>query len=100
MKMVKHLKDENFESEIKKGLVLVDFYADWCGPCKALAPILEELEDISVLKINTEEHTDLAVSFGVMSIPTLILFKDGEQVGKKVGFMNKEELEGWINSLK
>lgn len=100
MKMVKHLKDENFESEIKKGLVLVDFYADWCGPCKALAPILEELEDISVLKVNTEEHTDLAVSFGVMSIPTLILFKDGEQVGKNVGFMNKEELESWINSLK
>ena len=100
MKMVKHLKDENFENEIKKGLVLVDFYADWCGPCKALAPILEELEDISVLKINTEEHTDLAVSFGVMSIPTLILFKDGEQVGKNVGFMSKEELESWIKSLK
>ena len=100
MKMVKHLKDENFESEIKKGFVLVDFYADWCGPCKALAPILEELEDISVLKINTEEHTDLAVSFGVMSIPTLILFKDGEQVGKNVGFMSKEELESWIKSLK
>ena len=98
--MVKHLKDENFENEIKKGLVLVDFYADWCGPCKALAPILEELEDISVLKINTEEYTDLAVSFGVMSIPTLILFKDGEQVGKKVGFMSKEELESWIKSLK
>ena len=65
-----------------------------------LNSILEELEDISVVKINTEEHTDLAVSFGVMSIPTLILFKDGEQVGKKVGFMNKEELESWINSLK
>ena len=98
--MVKYLKDENFENEIKKGLVLVDFYADWCGPCKALAPILEELEDISVLKVNTEEHTDLAVSFGVMSIPTLILFKDGEQVGKNVGFMSKEELESWIKSLK
>lgn len=100
MKMVKYLKDENFDSEIKKGLVLVDFYADWCGPCKALAPILGELESVDVLKINTEEHTDLAVSFGVMSIPTLILFKDGEQLGKTVGFMNKEELERWIDSLK
>ncbi len=98
--MIKHLKEENFEEEIKKGLVLVDFYADWCGPCKALAPILEELEGVDVLKINTEEHTDLAVSFGIMSIPTLILFKDGKQVGKTVGFMNKEELERWINSLK
>lgn len=98
--MVKHLKDESFESEIKNGLVLVDFYADWCGPCKALAPILEELNEITVLKINTEEHTDLAVSFGVMSIPTLILFRDGEQLGKRVGFLSKEELESWIASLK
>ena len=98
--MIKYLENEKLEDVINKGIWLVDFYADWCGPCKALAPILEELEDISVLKVNTEEHTDLAVSFGVMSIPTLILFKDGEQVGKNVGFMSKEELESWIKSLK
>ena len=98
--MVKHLENENFEEEIREGLVLVDFYADWCGPCKALAPILEELDDIKVLKVNTEDHTDLAVSFGVMSIPTLILFQDGKQLGKTVGFMSKEELESWIDSLK
>lgn len=98
--MVKHLENENFEEEIREGLVLVDFYADWCGPCKALAPILEELDDIKVLKVNTEDHTDLAVSFGVMSIPTLILFQDGKQLGKTVGFMSKEELESWMDSLK
>ena len=98
--MVKHLENENFEEEIREGLVLVDFYADWCGPCKAIAPILEELDDIKVLKVNTEDHTDLAVSFGVMSIPTLILFYNGKQLGKTVGFMSKEELESWMDSLK
>ena len=98
--MVKHLENGDFEEEIREGFVLVDFYADWCGPCKALAPILEELDDIKVLKVNTEDHTDLAVSFGVMSIPTLILFQDGKQLGKTVGFMSKEELESWMDSLK
>ena len=98
--MVKHLENENFEEEIREGFVLVDFYADWCGPCKALAPILEELDAIKVLKVNTEDHTDLAVSFGVMSIPTLILFYNGKQLGKTVGFMSKEELESWMDSLK
>ncbi len=96
--MIKYLKEENFEEEIKSGKVLVDFYADWCGPCKALGEILETLEDISILKINVDEHQDLAIQFGVMSIPTIILFENGEQKKKNIGLMNKEELENWLKN--
>ena len=96
--MIKYLKEENFEEEIKSGKVLVDFYADWCGPCKALGEILETLEDISILKINVDEHQDLAIQFGVMSIPTIILFEHGEQKKNNIGLMNKEELENWLKN--
>ena len=74
--MIKYLKEENFDNEIKNGKVVVDFYADWCGPCKALGEILEQLTDINILKINVDEHQDLAIQFGVMSIPTIILFEE------------------------
>ncbi len=94
--MIKYLKDENFDEEIKNGKVLVDFYADWCGPCKALGEVLETLENVSILKINVDEHQDIAMQFGVMSIPTILLFKDGKQLKKNIGFMNKEELETWL----
>ena len=82
--MIKYLKDENFEEEIQKEKVLVDFYADWCGPCKMMGEVLETMDGIDVLKINTDEHEDLAMKFGVMSIPTLILFKNGKEVKKQV----------------
>ena len=98
--MIKYLKDEKFEDEIKDGVVLVDFYADWCGPCQRMGRILEEMDNEKILKINTEEHQELAVSFGVMSIPTMILFKNGVEVSKKVGLMSKEELTEWISSNK
>ena len=75
--MIKYLKDENFEEEIQTEKVLVDFYADWCGPCKMMGEVLETMDGIDILKINTDEHEDLAMRFGVMSIPTLILFKNG-----------------------
>ncbi len=94
--MIKYLKEENFDNEIKNGKVLVDFYADWCGPCKALGEILETLDDINILKINVDEHQDLAMQFGVMSIPTILLFEDGKQKKKNIGLMNKEDLENWI----
>ena len=94
--MIKYLKEENFEEEIKNGKVLVDFYADWCGPCKALGEILESLENINILKINVDEHQDLAIQFGVMSIPTILLFEDGKQKKKNIGLMNKEDIEHWI----
>lgn len=96
--MIKYLKEENFDEEIKNGKILVDFYADWCGPCKALGEVLETLENVSILKINVDEHQDIAMKFGVMSIPTIILFEDGNQLKKNVGFMNKEELENWLEN--
>ena len=98
--MIKYLKDEKFEDEIKDGVVLVDFYADWCGPCQRMGRILEEMDNEKILKINTDEHQELAVSFGVMSIPTMILFKNGVEVSKKVDLMSKEELTEWISSIK
>ena len=96
--MIKYLKEENFDEEIKNGKILVDFYADWCGPCKALGEVLETLENVSILKINVDEHQDIAMKFGVMSIPTIIFFEDGNQLKKNVGFMNKEELENWLEN--
>ena len=95
--MIKYLKEENFENEIKNGKILVDFYADWCGPCKALGEILEQLKDVNVLKINVDEHQDLAIQFGVMSIPTIILFEDGKQKKKNIGMMDKDSLKNWLN---
>ncbi len=94
-----HLEKENFDELIGDGFHLVDFYAEWCGPCKMLGPILEELENIDIIKVNVDEHEDLARKYGVMSIPTIIFFKDGEILEQEVGFKSKEELEEMINNL-
>lgn len=91
----------NFNEQIKEGVVLVDFFATWCGPCKMQAPVLEELKedrsDVKLVKIDVDQETEIARLYGVMSIPTLILFKDGKEVAKNVGFMPKELLVQWIN---
>lgn len=91
----------NFNEQIKEGVVLVDFFATWCGPCKMQSPVLEELKedrsDVKVVKIDVDQETEIARLYGVMSIPTLILFKDGKEVAKNVGFMPKELLVQWIN---
>ncbi len=98
-----YLKDEVFDDVIKEGTVLVDFYAEWCGPCKMLGPILEELSeersDVKIVKVNTDEHEDLAVKYGVMSIPNLKLFKNGTLVDSRIGFLTKDALEDWIKSV-
>jgi len=93
------LSTENFEKEVLKTEkpVLVDFYADWCGPCNAMAPVIEELakeleEKVKVGKINVDENPDIAVEYNVMSIPTLIVFKNGKEEKRLVGLRNKEEL--------
>ena len=96
-----HGKEENFNELISSGEVLVDFFATWCGPCRMLSPVLEEIStdraSIKVVKIDVDECPSLARNFGVMSVPTLYLFKDGKEVSKKSGFMPKEELLDWIN---
>ncbi len=96
--MVKHLTNENYEEIIKSGLWLVDFYADWCGPCKMLGPVLESM-DANILKINVDEHESIATTFGIMSIPTICFFKDGKLLNKVVGFRTKDELEQVIKNL-
>ena len=93
------LSTENFEKEVLKSEkpVLVDFYADWCGPCNAMAPVIEELAKelggkVKVGKINVDENPEIAVEYNVMSIPTLIVFKNGKEEKRLVGLRNKEEL--------
>ena len=93
------LSSENFEKEVLKSEkpVLVDFYADWCGPCNAMAPVIEELATeldgkAKVGKINVDENSDIAVEYNVMSIPTLIVFKNGKEEKRLVGLRDKEEL--------
>ena len=88
----------NFQSEVINSdkPVLVDFWAGWCGPCRMVAPILDEIAkenpDIKVAKVNVDEQQELAAQFGIMSIPTIIAFKDGEQMGKSVGVRSKQDL--------
>ena len=98
--MVKHLEDENFTDLIANGTYLVDFYADWCGPCKMLSPVLEQIDFVDVIKINVDEHKDLAVKYGVMSIPTIVFFKDGQEVKKEIGFRNLNDLKDIYDLLK
>lgn len=90
--MVKYLENESEFDELIKGRVLVDFYADWCGPCKRLMPILEDIKDIDILKVNVDSFGNLSRSFGIMSIPTLILFDNKKEIKKSIGFKTREEI--------
>lgn len=92
-----HVDDNNFSEHIKNGTVLVDFYADWCGPCRMLSPTLEELSNnINIVKVNVDAAPIIAQKFGIMSIPTLIVFKDGKEVNKKVGICSKDEIKEMV----
>lgn len=94
--MIKYLHDEDFEELVREGTVLVDFYAEWCGPCKMMGSILETM-DINIVKVNTDEHPELARNFGIMNIPTLVLFKDGSNAGKLIGLQSREDIENFVN---
>lgn len=97
-----NVSDQTFNNEVEsQGTVLVDFWAPWCGPCKMIAPILEDLsgdlgDSVKIAKVNVDENPESASRFGVMSIPTLILFKDGQPVDKIVGLNSKDSLKNLI----
>ena len=100
--MLVHIKSvEVFDNLIKEGTVLVDFFATWCGPCKMLSPVLEEVAnenpDLKVLKVDVDEVGALAARFGIQAIPTLFLFKDGERKDSRMGYQNKNQLLAFIN---
>ena len=92
------INKENFDIEIKTdGIVIVDFFATWCGPCQMLSPILEELSTTyKVCKVNVDENQELAREYGIMSIPTVFIYKDGKQINKFIGYKTKEEIEKLI----
>src|SRR6056297_2517144 len=101
--MLKEFTDANFESDVLQAEtpVLVDFWAPWCGPCKMVGPVVEEVandmsDKVKVGKVNVDNNQAFAQKYGVMSIPTLILFKNGEEIGRTVGFSPKEELVKFV----
>lgn len=95
------LKSEVLEELTREGIVIVDFYATWCGPCKMLAPVLELFNEknktIQVIKVDVDTHRELAMNYSVMSVPTLILFKDGKLVKRQSGYMTEESLTKWTD---
>lgn len=97
--MVTELKSADFQSKVtsSKGTVVVDFFATWCGPCRMLAKVLEEvsseLNDVTFYKVNVDENAELAASYGVESIPVLVIFKDGAKVNQLVGFQDKDTIK-------
>ncbi len=98
---MEQIKQANFKEAIKGDMTLVDFYATWCGPCKMLHPVLEEVEkeiqNVSLKKVDVDDANEIAKEYGIMSIPTLILFKNGVEVARNVGFLGKPEILSWIN---
>ena len=101
---MKIVNEKDFESEVKEGVVIVDFFATWCGPCRMMAGVLEqadkELSGVKILKVDVDESEKLARRFGIMSIPTIVLFKDGKEVDSHIGLMSMDKLKNFIENNK
>ena len=95
--MAKMYNGENFD-EIIKNRVLVDFYADWCGPCKMLGPVLEKINDIDIIKVNVDMYGELSRKYGIMSIPCLILFEDSKEIKRNLGFISEDKIREFIKN--
>jgi thioredoxin 1 len=103
--LIEHLTAQNFAHKTKNGVVLVDFWADWCMPCKMMAPILNEVAEATdgtatIYKLNVDEQQQVAAQFGIRSIPTMILFKDGKEMERIIGVKSKEAVIASINKAK
>lgn len=97
---MEHITSNNFDEKIKKDRVLVDFYATWCGPCKMLGLVLEKFDDenvMPILKLDVDESKDVAERYKVFTIPTLIIFENGKEIKRKVGYQSLDELRKWVN---
>ena len=96
--------ETEFENLINDDLVLVDFFATWCGPCRMLSTVLDNVsnsrDNLKIVKMDVDQNMSLAKTYGVMSVPTLVLFKNGKEVAKTTGFMSEEELLSWVNDKK
>ena len=101
---LENLNSDNFNEKIKTGIVVVDFYADWCGPCKKLTPTLEQVaennKDISVYKVNVDECNDIASHFGVRSIPYLVFFNEGNKVSTLTGLNDQNKILAEVNKIR
>ncbi|PAF52629.1 thioredoxin [Helicobacter sp. 13S00477-4] len=98
------LNKENFDSIAKKGIAVVDFWAPWCGPCRMLAPVIDELAEeyegkVAICKVNTDEQVDISAQYGIRSIPTIIFMKNGEIVDQVIGATSKQALKEKIDSI-
>lgn len=102
--MVKELAaGENFDDLVRSGVVIVDFFAEWCGPCRMLAPVVDELSkefpQVTVMKVNIDDHQHVAAKLGITSIPTIIFFKEGQEVDRVVGLKDKSALANTLSTL-
>ena len=101
---MKVLKTNEFMEAVNNGTSVVDFYADWCGPCKMLGPVMEtvscKITDVNFYKVNVDESEEVAAKYGIMSIPAVFMFKNGKPIAKTVGFMPEEALTSWVNNNK
>ena len=96
------LNEKNYKEKTEKGLVVVDFFANWCGPCRIMSPILEDVqkdmgEKVKIYKVDVDESENLARQFGIMSIPTILIYKDGEIVNKHIGLWMKDSMMEELN---
>ncbi|MDA3967515.1 MULTISPECIES: thioredoxin [Helicobacter] len=98
------LTEENYDETIKDGVVLVDFWAPWCGPCRMIAPVIDKLAQdyagkAKICKVNTDEHQDLASKFGIRSIPTIYFYKDGQKIDEMIGASSEQDLKNKLDDL-
>lgn len=96
--MIKKYNNEKINE--LKGVYLLDFYADWCGPCKMLGKVLEEIDNVDIIKINVDEYEELAKEYKIMSIPNMLIIKDGKLEKQIIGFHSKEEIENELESVR